>query len=315
MPRTILLLLIGMALAVLPLLGNAYLRFIGNEAAVYAILAISLNLVLGYTGLLVFVNAALFGIGAYAVTILRSRYGLPYGVSVPLAAILSMAAGVLIALPALRLEALYLALASVAFAQTAQWAMLHWDGLTGGPNGLRMAPVDYPFVASWDTGHYYVCLAIAAGVVVLTENVLRSRIGRALVAVRDSEAAAQSLAIDLVRTKTLAYALSALLAGLAGALYAPMLGLVVPESYDLFQVIIQFAMVVVGGLGSIAGSVIGAVLIVWMLEGLRAFKEVQEIAFGGMILLFVLFLPGGVASLLRRYLPGWREPLRRRVKA
>jgi branched-chain amino acid transport system permease protein len=314
MPRTILLLLIGAALAILPIFGNGYLRFIGNEAAVYAILAISLNLVLGYTGLLVFVNAALFGIGAYAVTILRSRYGLPYGVAVPLAAILSMAAGVLIALPALRLEALYLALASVAFAQTAQWAMLHWDGLTGGPNGLRMAPIDYPFAASWDTGHYYVCLAAAAATVVLTENMLRSRIGRALVAVRDSESAAQSLAIDLTRTKTLAYALSALLAGLAGALYAPLLGLVVPESYDLFQVIIQFAMVVVGGLGSVAGSVIGAVLIVWMMEGLRAFKEVQEIAFGGMILLFVLFLPGGVASLLRRYLPGWREPLRRRIK-
>jgi branched-chain amino acid transport system permease protein len=312
MARTILLLLIAGALAVLPLMGNGYLRFIGNEAAVYAILAISLNLVLGYTGLLVFVNAALFGIGAYAVTIFRSRYGLPYGVSVPLAAIIAMAAGVLIALPALRLEALYLALASVAFAQTAQWAMLHWDGLTGGPGGLRMAPIDYPFVASWEIGHYYTCLIVAGAVVVLTENILRSRIGRALVAVRDSEAAAQSLAIDLTRTKTLSYAMSALLAGLAGALYAPLLGLVVPESYDLFQVIIQFAMVVVGGLGSVAGSVIGAVLIVGLMEGLRAFKELQEVAFGGMILIFVLFLPGGVASLLRRSLSSWREPLRRR---
>ena len=314
MPRTVLLLVLGAVLAVLPLFGDEYLRFIGNEAAVYAILAISLNLVLGFTGLLVFVNAALFGIGAYAAAILRDRYGLPYGVCVPAAALLTMAAGVLIALPALRLEALYLALASVAFAQTAQWAMLHWDGLTGGPNGLHMAPIDYPFVARWDMGHYYVCLALAAGVVVLTENVLRSRIGRALVAVRDSPAAAQSLAIDLTRTKTLAYALSALLAGLAGALYAPLLGLVVPESYDLFQVIIQFAMVVVGGLSSVAGSVIGAVLIVWLMEGLRAFKDVQEIAFGGMILLFVLFLPGGVASILRRRLPGWREPLRRQGK-
>ncbi len=204
MARTILLLLIGAALGLLPLFGNGYLRFIGNEASIYVILAISLNLVLGYSGLLVFVNAALFGIGAYAATILRSRYGVPYGVAVPLAAVLSMAAGVLIALPALRLESLYLALASVAFAQTAQWAMLHWDGVTGGPGGLQMAPVAYPFVSSWDFGHCYVCLAVAAGVVVLIENVLRGRIGRALVAVRDNEAVAQSLAIDLTRTKDLA---------------------------------------------------------------------------------------------------------------
>ncbi len=297
---------------VLPLYANKYVVFAANLAFVYIILATGLNVLLGYTGLLAFVNAALFGVGAYGMAILRTHYGVPYAVALPAGAVVALVIGVLVALPALRLSGLYLALATIAFAQFAFWVFSHWDSVTGGPSGVRVAPVDYLLPVEWDVAHYYVSLAIACAVIWLTANLLRSRIGRSFVAVRESEVAAESLAIDITRVKTIAYGLSAFLAGLAGGLFGPMLSLVVPESYDLFQVIVQFAMVIVGGLGSLAGSVIGAVALIWLQEALRAFKELQEIAFGGMILLTVLFLPGGIVQLIRNLLPSWKEPLRRR---
>lgn len=309
--------LIALALvfAALPFFANNYLLFVGNLTFIYVILALGLNLLLGFAGLLAFVNGAIFGVGAYATAVLRARLGLPYGFALPAGAIIALASGVVIALPALRLSGLYLALATVAFAQTAQWVFVHWSRVTGGPTGIAMPPVRYPFFASPELGHYYVSLVIAVIVAALTINLLRSRIGRAFVAIRESEVGAESLGVDLTRTKTLAYAASALCAGLAGGLFAPLLGLVVPESYDLFQVIIQFTMVIVGGLGSVAGSIIGAVVLVWIQEALRAFKELQEIAFGGTILLTILFLPGGVAGWIARRLPQWRERFRRPDRA
>jgi branched-chain amino acid transport system permease protein len=299
-------------LAALPALANNYLLFVGNLTLIYIILTVGLNLLIGYTGLLAFMNGILFGVGAYATAILRLDLHLPYGVAIPVGAVCTMILGVLVALPALRLAGLYLALATVAFAQFILWVLLHWDRVTRGPSGIQVPQVDYsPLSAPFEIVHYYVTLAVVAAAVWLTVNMLRSRYGRAFVAIRESEVAAESMGIDLTRYKTLAYAVSALYAGVAGGLFAPLLGIVVPESFDLSQIIVQFAMVTVGGLGSLAGAVIGAIGLVWLQEALRAFKELQEVAFGGMILLTILFMPGGVSALLRRRFPGWREPLRR----
>ncbi len=297
--------------ALLPLVANRYTLFIGDAMLVQIILAIGLNLLVGYAGLLAFMNGALFGVGAYAEAVLHDGSHWPYWLALPASGLVAMVIGVAIALPALRLSGLYLALATVAFAQFALWAFTHWDRVTGGPSGLKVTPTDfYPLPVSAENGQFYLSLVAAAAIFWLTRNLLRSRIGRAFVAIRESETAAEAMAIDVTSTKTLAYALAALYAGIAGGLFAPLLGLVVPESFDLFQVVFQFAMVVVGGMGSLAGSVLGAGLMVWLQEGLRAFKDLQEIAFGGLILLTVLFLPGGVAGLLRvRF--GWREPLHR----
>jgi branched-chain amino acid transport system permease protein len=298
-------------LALLPAYANNYLLFVGNLTLIYVILAVGLNLLIGYTGLLAFMNGSLFGVGAYATAILRLDLGLPYGVAIPAGALITMALGVLVALPALRLAGLYLALATIAFAQFILWGLLHWDRVTRGPSGIITPQVDYGVLGSFEFVHYYVTLAVVCATVWLTVNLLRSRYGRAFVAIRESEVAAESNGIDLTRYKTLAYAVSALYAGLAGGLFTPLLGIVVPESFDLSQVIVQFAMVTVGGLGSVAGAVIGAIGLVWLQEALRKFKELQEVAFGGMILLTILFLPGGVAAMLKRRLPAWREPLRR----
>ena len=236
--------------ALLPLAANRYTLFVGNMMLVQIILAVGLNLLVGYAGLLAFMNGALFGVGAYAAAVLHDGMHWPYWLTLPASGLVAMVIGVAVALPALRLSGLYLALATVAFAQFALWAFTHWDPVTGGPSGLKVTPVDFhPLPVGDDLGQYWLSLLVAAAIVWVTHNLLRSRIGRAFVAIRESETAAEAMAIDVTRTKTLAYALAALYAGIAGGLFAPMLGLVVPESFDLFQVVFQFAMVVVGGHG------------------------------------------------------------------
>ena len=139
---------------------------------------------------------------------------------------------------------------------------------------------------------------------------MASRIGRAFVAIRDGEIAAESLGIDLLRYKALAFGISGFYAGVAGGLYSALLNFVAPEGYDLFQMIIQKSTIVVGGMGSIAGSVIGASIIILVLELLREVKGLQEIAFGALLVVFVLYMRGGLVAVLRRYVRGWDEPLR-----
>ncbi len=134
--------------------------------------------------------------------------------------------------------------------------------------------------------------------------------GRAFVAVRDGEVAAESLGVDLLRTKALAFGISGFYAGVAGGLYSAMLNFVAPEGFDLFQMVLQKAMIVVGGLGSITGSLLGAGVIIVLLEALRAFKGLQEIVFGGLLVFFVLFMRGGLIAVIKRHLSGWEEPLR-----
>ena len=142
-----------------------------------------------------------------------------------------------------------------------------------------------------------------------TWRIMRSRIGRALVAMRDGEIAAQSLGIDLLVYKAMAFALSSFYAGVAGALYSGLLGYMSPEGFDLFQMIIQKAMIVVGGLGSVVGSVLGASLLVYTMEFLREFKSTQEIVFGVLLVAFMVFQPQGLVVFMKRWLPGWEEPL------
>ncbi|HYB40362.1 MAG TPA: branched-chain amino acid ABC transporter ATP-binding protein/permease [Candidatus Methylomirabilis sp.] len=306
---------LGLALAVLvllPAVANPYLVYVASIALLYVILAVGLNLLLGYAGQFAFANAALFGIGAYATGLGQLKLGLPFWIALPAGAVFTALAGLLVALPALRLSGLYLAMATMAFAQFTQWAMLNWESVTFGAGGFRLPPPSFsPLFASSATGVYYLTLAVTTALVAAAWNAVRSRVGRALVALRDSEVAAESLGIGLARTKTMAFAMSAFYAGTAGGLYSATLNFVAPEGFDLFQMVVHFSMVVVGGLGSVWGAVLGAGLLVGVQEALRAFKGAQEIAFGLVLMISIVFLPEGLISLLRRRVPGWDEPLRR----
>lgn len=293
---------------VLPVFANSYLLYVSNLALLYIILAIGLNLLVGYGGQLAFANAAMFGIGAYAAGLLQVRLGVPYYLALPAGGVAASALGTLMAWPALRLSGIYLALATLAFAQFTQWAFLNWEGLTFGATGFavpRLSFAPLPITAAY--GIYFLSWIITIALTLLAWNLVRSRVGRAFVAMRDNEVAAASLGVHLLHYKVIAFALSGFYAGIAGALHCGVLNYVAPESFDLFQMVIQKSMIIVGGLGSIVGSVIGATLLVATLEVLREFKSLQEIAFGVILLGFILFMPLGLVSFMKRILPGWEE--------
>lgn len=296
--------------AAVPFVANPYVLFVANLMLIYVILATGLNILVGYAGQFALANAAMFGIGAYGTGLLQVKLGLPYIVAAPGGVLLATLVGTIITLPALRLSGVYLALSSLSFAMFTQWVLLHWNSVTFGGGGFPVPNIDLrPLLpVGPDRTIYYLSWIVTIALLVLAWSLLRSRVGRAFVAVRDGEIAAQALGIHLLRWKALAFALSGFYAGVAGALYAPLLGYISPEGFDLFQMIVQKSMIVVGGMGSLLGSVIGAIVITGVLEILREFKSTQEIVFGGVLIAFVIFRPRGIAAWLQS-LPGWAEPL------
>jgi branched-chain amino acid transport system permease protein len=307
--RNVMLALLALA-AIAPPFANGYQIFVGNLVLIYILLAIGLNVLVGYAGQLAFANAAMFGIGAYTTGLLQVHFGWPFWAAFPCGGLLAAAVGTALSLPALRMSGLYLALSTLAFAQATQWVFLHWDAVTFGAGGFKTPHLSFdPIPISKPLGLYYLSLILAVLLYVFARHMVASRIGRAFVAVRDGEVAAESLGIDLLRYKALAFGISGLYAGIAGGLYSALLNFVAPEGYDLFQMIIQKSTIVVGGMGSVAGSVLGAAAIILLLELLREFKGVQEIVFGALLVGFVLFMRGGLVSVLQRYVRGWDEPL------
>jgi branched-chain amino acid transport system permease protein len=313
--RSFLTLLFG-SLLVLPAFANQYTVFVGNLVLIYIILALGLNILVGLAGQLAFANAAIYGIGAYGTALLQVHLGWSFWLAAPLGAALAMVIGTLLAFPALRLSGIFLALATLAFAQATQWVLWHWQSVTFGAGGFAVPAPNFawlPIPPSY--GVYLLSWAVTVLLLVFTWRIMRSRFGRAFVAIRDGEIAAQSLGIDLLTYKATAFALSSFYAGAAGALYSALLGFVSPEAFDLFQMVIQKAMIVVGGLGSVLGSVLGASLLVYLMELLREFKSTQEIVFGALLVCFMVFQPNGLVVFLKRWLPGWEEPLHRQDDA
>src|SRR5581483_11813762 len=298
------------ALLVLPAFANQYTLFVGNLMMLYIILAMGLNILVGFAGQLAFSNAAIYGIGAYATALLQVHLGWWCSTAAPVGAVSAMVLGTLLASAALPPSGIFLALATLAFAQATQWVLWHWQSVTFGAGGFRVPAPDFGWMpVKPDYGIYFVSWAVTVGLLLFTWRIMRSRIGRAFVAMRDGEIAAQSLGIDLLTYKATAFALSGFYAGVAGALYSGLLGFVSPEAFDLFQMIIQKAMIVVGGLGSVVGAVLGASLLVFLMEVLREFKSTQEIVFGALLIAFMVFQPHGLVVFLKRWLPGWQEPL------
>ena len=297
-------------LMIVPFGANPYYVFIATIMLIHMILAVGLNILIGYAGQLAFANAAIFGIGAYGAGLLQKHLDVPFWIGAPAGALLAMAVGTLLALPALRLAGIYLALATIAFAQCTIWVMMHWISLTYGASGFTIRAIDFsPLPVSSEHGMFYLTWACCVILVWLARNIVRSRIGRAFVALRDHQIAAQSLGIDLLRYKALAFAISAFYAGVAGTLYAGTLAFIGPESFGLHEMVLQLASVVIGGTASIAGSVLGGMLIVLIQEIAKAVHVSIEVVFGALLALFVLLKPSGLIDLVRLAFPNYREKL------
>jgi len=272
---------------------------------VYAIAGLGLMVLSGYTGLASIGHAAFLGVGAYVEAWFSAR-GWPFPVSMAIAAGLSAAVGVVVGLPALRVKGIYLAIATLSFGFIVEEVLARWESATGGNAGVNVKALQF-FGAELGSSEafYYVALGTCVLVTLAVMNLLRSATGRAFIAIRDSEISAQSMGIHLAAYKTLAFAVSAAIVGLAGALYAHKLRFISPDQFGIVQSIDLLLMVVVGGLGSIHGAFLGAIFLIAMPQGIAVAKDwlppaigqatgLQAVVYGAVLMGFVLFEPMGL---------------------
>lgn len=267
-------------------------------------LAQSMNLLTGIAGQISLGHAGFYGMGAYGSAILMKSAGLPFVLAVPLAGGIGALTGYALSFPAGRVREFYLAMMTLAFGLIFREVVREWDGLTGGAVGLSNVPsttLRNLLIFGWKltaTDYFRLVLAITAAAMWLVHNFIQSRYGRAFYAIHHSELAAGSLGIPRASTKRLAYALAGGMAGLAGALYAHMIGYLGPESFDLSRSIEVLVTTVVGGLGSMAGQILSAVVFTFLPEKLQVFAQYQFIVYGLILAFTLILLPRGLAGLL-----------------
>ncbi|MBL7212339.1 MAG: branched-chain amino acid ABC transporter permease [Desulfobacteraceae bacterium] len=277
----------------------------------YSVATVGLMLLTGYTGQVSMGHAAFFGIGAFTSAILSSK-GVPFVLALPAAGLLAGVVGIFIGLPALRLSGLYLAIATMGFGFIVEEILVRWESLTHGNMGMMVDPPSIgPLLFESETSYYYLTLVILTLTILAARNILRSPTGRAMIAIRDSEVAAQAMGISMAKYKTTAFAISAFFTGVAGSLYAHKLTFINPESFTIFVSIEFLAMIIVGGLGSIHGAVFGAAFIIFLPQLIIMTKDympkyladqtgLDPVLYGLMIILFILFEPLGIYGRWRK---------------
>ncbi len=256
---------------------------------------LELNIVVGQTGLLVFGYVAFYAVGAYTYAILSTAHGFSFWAVLPIAAFFAGIFGILLGAPALRLRGDYLAIVTLGFGEITRIVLNNWDSLTGGPNGISgvARPSIGPFVFSSLNHFYYLVLVLVILTIIVVSRLNDSRVGRAWIAIREDEVAAEAMGVNTFAFKMLSFGLGAVVAGLAGAFYVAKMGFVSPESFNFFESVIILCMVVLGGMGSIPGVVFGSLVLFLMPEALRDFQQYRMLIFGGSLVMIMVFRPQG----------------------
>ena len=311
------------ALAILlPLLPFAERNLVDRATLIliYVLLATGLNIVVGLAGLLDLGYVAFYAVGAYSYALLTQDFGLSFWAAMPVAGLFAAAFGVLLGFPVLRLRGDYLAIVTLGFGQIVHTVLVNWTELTGGPNGIagivRPGFFGLSFIAVPDEGQtsfadyfgipfspdhriyflYYVVLAIVVLAAMFGWRLKRAPLGRALEALREDETASVSLGLNPATIKLSAFALGAFIAGIAGSLFATRQGFVSPESFTFIETAIILAIVVLGGMGSQAGIVFAAILLVGLPEWFRELEDYRMVAFGAAMVLIMLWRPQGLTT-------------------
>ncbi|HDP24155.1 MAG TPA: branched-chain amino acid ABC transporter permease [Deltaproteobacteria bacterium] len=302
---------------IVPFVSSPYLLYVINMTGIAAIGAMGLNILIGYTGLISLGHGAFIGVGAYAGAILATRLGFPFWLAIPSAGLITAGVGMIFGLPSGRLKGLYLTIATLAGQIIIEYVLLRWESLTRGTMGITLPTASLLGMELIDDrDFFYVIYVVLVAVTFITVNIMRTRYGRAFIAIRDNDRAAEGMGIPIFPYKLLAFSISSFYAGVAGSLWAYYMISITSEPFSLSLSVEYIAMVIIGGLGSIPGSIFGAVFIIGLNELLRSATDLfmsmpvfrgfglnlaslREFAFGLAIVLFILFEPKGLAEIWR----------------
>lgn len=292
------LVLIVLALALPPFFGSYY-NYLTSLCLINIIVAVGLNLLIGNAGQISLCHSSFVAIGAYGSTYFVTKVGLSFWLALPLGGVVAALFGLALGFPALRLRGFYLAVVTLGFLEVSMLFITELPSITGGVSGISSPrPHFFGIALSSDLSFFYVVFAVMLATVWLVYSLLHSPTGRALNAIRNSEAAAQTLAVPLARTKLAAFTVSAFLAGIGGGLFASLVGFIDPLEFGLTSSVRYIMIIVIGGLGSISGSIIGALVLTVLPELLRDFKEYNELIYGVLLLATLIVIPHGLVSLL-----------------
>lgn len=288
---------------------NPYIQYVLNLVLIYVLVTVGFNVILGNTGQLAFASVVFFGVGAYTTATLIHHLGWPFWVTIIPAGLVSCLFAVAMSAPALRgVRSFYLAMLTLAFVELMRWIYVNAESLTLGSGGISLsAPTLFGFTLNTEFKKFLFFLIVVVILVKATSNLLRSRIGRAFMAVRDNELAAAGVGIPTAQYVVLGFGWGGFVIGVAGSLYASHVQLVSPEAFSVTELILHFAMVIVGGIGSLAGSVLGAAVLSAIPEMAQQWPGVAELFLGGAIMIVLLFVPRGLISLVYRFVPILRD--------
>lgn len=310
------------ALCAVPLFATTYWLDVLNRIGIAIIGALGLNILIGYTGQISIGHAAFLAVGAYTTAILEAKAGLPFYLAIPLAALLTSLFGLMFGLPSLRLKGLYLAIATLAAHFITTYIIIHWESMTNGVLGFLVPPATiFGFPLDSDARVFYLIFALVVPAAFCTKNLFRTKVGRAFIAIRDRDVAAEVIGVSLFKYKLLAFLISSFYAGVAGGLMAHHSRILFVDAFTLLVAIDYLAMIIIGGMGSVLGSIFGAAFMTLLPEVLKltatsltgvypqAFgliASTRDVIFGLAIIFFLMFEPQGLARIWLRFRNYWK---------
>jgi branched-chain amino acid transport system permease protein len=309
-------------LAVVPQFASTYWLDVLNRIGIAVIGALGLNILVGYTGQISIGHAAFLAVGAYATAIFETNAGLPFYLALPLAALVTSGFGLIFGIPSLRLKGLYLAIATLAAHFITTYGIIHWESMTKGVLGFMVPPATiFGLPLDSDARVFYLIYALVVPATLFAKNLFRTKVGRAFIAIRDRDVAASVMGVSLLRYKLLAFVVSSFYAGLAGGLMAHHSRILFPDAFTLLVAIDYLAMIIIGGMGSIIGSIFGAIFMTLLPEVLKltatsltgiypqafgAIASTRDIVFGLAVIFFLMYEPQGLARIWVRLRSYWQ---------